>query len=55
MCSPNDKGICHYPLFVASFMNVIDPRPDMKDDLSIMDNVIWMFGDGKNAFPGRSE
>lgn len=40
----DDKGVVHYPLFAASFMDAIDPRPDVVDDLSFMDEVIRFHG-----------
>ncbi len=40
----DDKGVRHYPLFAASFMDAIDPRRDVEFDHSFMDEVIRMYG-----------
>lgn len=40
----DDKGVRHYPLFAASFMDALDPRPDIVDDLSFIDDVRRLCG-----------
>lgn len=36
----DEKGVRHYPLFAASFMDAIDPVSEAEDDLSFLDAVI---------------
>ncbi len=40
----DDKGIRHYPLFAASFMDAIDPRTAEADDISGMRKVLEGYG-----------
>ena len=40
----DEKGVEHYPLFAASFMDSIDPRPGMRVDLSDLDRIREMYG-----------
>ena len=35
----DEKGVRHYPLFAASFMDAIDPRPETEVDLSSLDEI----------------
>ena len=39
-CFVDEKGVRHYPLFAASFMDAIDPRDRVKDDLSFLDGIL---------------
>lgn len=40
----DDRGVHHYPLFAASFMDAIDPRPDVEVDLSGVDRLREIYG-----------
>ncbi len=39
----DDKGIVHYPLFAAAFMDCIDPPIPMEPDFGIVDELNRMF------------
>lgn len=41
----DDKGVVHFPLFAASFMDAIDPREDLVADLSGIDKLRELYGD----------
>lgn len=38
-CFIDDKGVRHYPLFASSFMDAIDPKTDVPDDLSWIEDL----------------
>ena len=41
----DDKGVRHYPLFAASFMDCIDVKPELTVDLPDADSINERFGD----------
>ena len=41
----DDKGVEHYPIFAASFMDSIDPRPEVAVDLSGLDEIRELYGE----------
>ena len=42
----DDKGVEHFPLYAAAFMDEIDPSPDLKVDIDGVEELNRMF-DGK--------
>lgn len=49
----DEKGVEHYPLFAASFMDSIDPRPEMRIDLSDLDRIRELYGEDGKAEVGK--
>ncbi len=48
----DDKGVLHLPIFAASFMDAIDPRPDPMVDLSCIDRLREEYGDDPGSSRG---
>ena len=45
----DDKGVEHFPLYAAAFMDCIDPPADLSVDFSGIDDLNSMFGKDDRA------